>query len=327
MPLILSSILATFTGLLIVLLTSPTINNLYYNIQSLSILSCHALLADIFFALLCAFLILCHVESTWVARNQSFPYAYHLSWNFGPKAFNFQLLIFEVFHIHAFSRRLHMVNMVFEELFWLCIFHGTFGIVGLLIINTVLTAQALSYRDLRLGIVVLLTNLTLSVATYFAFDRFADRVNLLDISKVALFWLVVLRTASHVTEPVPPSYDSEVLVFDSGFGDIGFAHLKQYPLHALWLFVLGIVSELGAGMPGRLFNVVLYKAMHRCGGCRYSRLMSVEEGKTRAGEVIVGGWGANGLTKEMYRWALPIDVEKHVGPCDHDRGRCVVWLG
>lgn len=110
-------------------------------------------------------------------------------------------------------------------------------------------------------------------------------------------------------EPLPPTYSKGHAVFDDGFGRRGWrVLLTNLPL-ALWLIVLGNVSELGAGMSGRLFNPVVYKLMSRC-GYRSSCLMTVQEAKTQAWTVIDAGWMAHESTADMFAWA---DGVKDVG--------------
>ena len=310
MPILLTSVSTTLFGTLVVLLTSQTVRQIIsITPTSPPVILYHALFVDAIFAVLIAFLILCHIEHRWIAKNQSFPYTFHLAWNFSSRAFNFQVLTFEIFHLSWVNRLTHVVNMTCEQLLWLFIIHGTFGVYGLLLVNVLLTAQICSYEDPVLVACVLSINTIFSALTWATLEFLVDTPYLLvDITKIVLFWLVVIRTASHAFEPLPPTYNQEIQQFESGFGEIAHGLLWTNPIRAIWLFVLGIVSELGAGMPGRYFNVVAYKATHWC-GYRSEVLLGIDEAQRQAGMIIGKGWAADETTRNMYLWALPA-VEK-----------------
>ena len=190
---------------------------------------------------------------------------------------------------------------------WLCIIHGTFGVHGLLLVNVLMTAQVVTYEDPALVACVISVNTVFSALTWATLDFLIGTPYLLvDIAKVVLFWLVVIRTASHAFEPLPPTYNSEIQQFESGFGEIGHGLLWTNPVRAIWLFVLGIVSELGAGMPGRCFNVVAYKATHWC-GYRSEVLLGIDEAQRQTGVIIEKGWAADETTRDMCFWALPVE--------------------
>jgi hypothetical protein len=68
------------------------------------------------------------------------------------------------------------------------------------------------------------------------------------------------------------------------------------------MLALGQVSECAAGLPGRLFNQVVYKIMWKA-GYRSETLMDIGRAKRQAWRVIEGGWQAHPVTKELYAWA------------------------
>jgi len=312
MPILLTSISTTLFGALVVCLTSQTVRQIILTAStptstSPPLVLYHALFVDAIFAFLMAFLILCHIDHRWIAKNQSFPYTFHLAWNFSPRAFNFQVLTFEIFHLSWVNRLTHVVNMTCEQLLWLFIVHGTFGVYGLLLVNVLLMAQVVTYEDPVLVACIISINTIFSALTWSTLEFLVGTPRLcVDIAKVVLFWLVVIRTASHAFEPLPPTYNSDIQQFESGFGEIALGLLWTNPFRAIWLFVLGIVSELGAGMLGRYFNVVAYKTTHWC-GYRSEVLLGIDEAQRQAGSIIEKGWAADEITRNMYIWALPAE--------------------
>lgn len=291
MAIFLSSLLASLLGACIVCLTSPTIAHVWAG-NDLTPLTLHSLAMDVLFALLIGFLILCYVEHKWVAINQSFPYTFHIKRNIGQPAFNFQLVVFELWHTNKLNRYVHMVCLFSEEFFWLCIIRGTFGLSGLFLANGLAITQAVTYRDWRLTATITLINVAYSAAGLTGFDRL-EPTFAINVCKVALFWVVVLRTAVHAAEPLPPTYDAEKMSFGSEWGTgAGYNLIPKDPLRALWLFLLGIVSELASGIPGRLFSTAVYKVMYRA-GYRSELLMGVDEARTEAVDTMANGWASS----------------------------------
>lgn len=257
------------------------------------------------------FLVLCQTHHRWVAQNQSFPCSYHPSRNFGPKSFDFQLFVFEVFHVQWLSRTIHMINIVVEEFIWLVIIRTTFGLWGLAFVMGVLAFQAVSYGDVAVAGAITALNAAFAAGAYLVcgYSPALGVETVTAIAKISLFWVVTIRTLSHVLKPLPPTYSRESEVFDNGFGIQGWrVCLTDLPL-AIWLFLLGNVSELGAGMPGRLFNPVVYKVLSRC-GYRSEKLISRDKAKSQAWTVVDCGLMAHQVTAVMFTWA---DGDRSVG--------------
>lgn len=294
--------------------TSPTIQKAAY--QAPSLLTMHSLFVDAVFAFLIAFLALCHLEPHWISTNLSFPYTYQLAWNFSAPAFDFQVLTYELFHLCFWNDLCHILALTTEFLLWLMIVYGTFGMHGLALINVVLAVQAISCHDVWFAACLITIDFAYSVGSVMAIRCAPTSLPVIDIAKILLFWLVMLRTAGHGFEPLPPRYDHSIQQFEDGFGALAFSLLWTQPFRAVWLITLGTVSELGAGMPGRYFNVVVYRFMHAC-GYRSQTLLAPDEARQQARIVIEKGWAANETTMKLYTWALPTDpgFEKELKSC------------
>lgn len=293
MPIILISFLGTAAGSAVVYYTSPTLAAVLAG-SALDWITMHSLAIDALFAILICFFILCYFETKWIAVNQSFPYTFHLKNNLGKSSFDFQLVVFELWHTNKLNRYGHMVCLFCEQLLWLYIIRITFGLSGLALANIALGMQALSFGDIRLGLGTTAFNAVYSLLGLWAFDRFSP-VAAVDACKIALFWVVVVRTAVHAAEPLPPVYDSETDSFGETWGDDGYLLIFEKPLAALWLFILGIVSELASGVPGRLFGTALYKALYRVGGFRSQTLKGVDTAREEALATLRDGWASNDM--------------------------------
>ena len=302
MPILLSSFLAIAFGLTIVAYTSPTISTFFAHPTS-SLLTLHALLVDGTFALLIALTILCRVEPSWIAKNQSFPYSSQIEWNFGPKAFDFQLLVFEIFHTEWSSRAVHVVTIITEGFLWLLVIHVTFGLWGTGTTLALLSLQALSFGDPMLATVIITINTMFATASFTTLQYMTySPIHLLNIAKVSLFWLTAIRILNHAFEPLPPTYDSTVAIFDDSFGYPAYQLCSTNFSHSLWMMALGQVSECGAGIPGHFFNQIIFKIMWKA-GYRSKTLLDVKQAKKQAWRVIEGGWQAHPVTAKLYKWA------------------------
>ena len=285
MPILLTSLLGTAVGSAVVYFTSPTLAAVLAG-STLDWVALHSLAIDALFAILICFFILCYLETKWIAVNQSFPYTFHLKNNLGKSSFDFQLVVFKL------NRYGHMVCLFCEQLLWLYIIRITFGVSGLALTNIALGMQAFSFGDLRLAFGTTIFNAAYSLLGMWALDGYSP-VAAIDICKITLFWVVVVRTAVHAAEPLPPVYDSETDSFGETWGDDGYKLISKNPLGALWLFILGIVSELASGVPGRLFGTALYKALYRAGGFRSSTLKGVDTAREEALSTLKNGWASN----------------------------------
>lgn len=293
-----SSLLASLLGGCVVSFTSPTIAQALAG-GSFTPLIVHSLGIDILFALLIGFLILCYVEHKWVAINQSFPYTFHLKRNLGPQAFDFQSVVFELWHTNKLNRYVHMICLFCEQFFWLIIIRFTFGLYGLALANVLALTQAITFQDWKLTLTIGTINALYSYTGLAIFDNFNPLWSL-DICKVILFWVVVLRTAVHAAEPLPPTYDEEKKSFQDAWGaDAGYLLIPKQPLRATWLFILGIVSELASGIPGRLFGTAVYKVMFRL-GYRSQNLKGVDDARKEALDTMENGWGSNAMLAPFF---------------------------
>ena len=303
MPVFVSSLLASLLGACVVYFTSPAIAHVQAG-GSFSALTIHSLAIDALFAILIGFLILCYVEHKWVAINQSFPYTFHLKRNLGKEAFNFQLVVFELWHTNKLNRYVHMICLFSEEFFWLYILRRTFGLYGLGFVNLLSTTQAATYQDWELTATITLTNGAYSLAGLYLFDSL-DPIFAVNFCKVALFWVVVLRTAVHAAEPLPPTYEPETDSFTDGWGAAGYKLIPLDPLRSLWLFLLGIVSELASGIPGRLFSTAVYKVMFRL-GYRTDNVRGVDDAREEAMEVLAKGWASSDMLSPFFIMSTPV---------------------
>ncbi|KAH0595317.1 hypothetical protein MHUMG1_07067 [Metarhizium humberi] len=302
-------ILSNILGLGLVTITSPTSPVILLLVAEKGPFITYEYLlsaVDLTLALVISFLVLCNLEHKWIAKNYSFPYAFHPVRNLGAKALQFQLVLFEVYHLHLFSRITHILTLLVEEAAWLFLIQGTFGAVGLATANALLALQAFSYGDALLGACITALNLAVSLAASLGFRGFADGGGALGGIKIGLVLCAALRTASHVAEPLPPAYNESSKTFERSFGVSGFEFLFSNTLFAFWLFCYGVIQEMGAGMPGRLFNIAVAEVMYSA-GYQGKSAWDVVVAKGWACEIVESGWEAYPMSQELLAWVAVRD--------------------
>ena len=308
MPLVLSSIISLLAGLGVVAITSPTIRNVYQN-HDLSILSIHALVADAMFVLLLALLSLCRLEPRYIARK-SFPYGSQAERTVGRRGFEFQLLVFEIFHQQTASQVVHAINIISQGLLWTCIIRTTFGLAGTIIVLLILAGQSISYGDDYLATAIVCLQLIYIAATELTlFLASLDRIPVLNVAKAAILWLSLVQTVNHAFEPLPPTFDTSTQQFDDGFGGAAWKQCFLAPFTTAAMMVLGLVSEIEAGCPGRFLNQIIFKIIWKA-GYRSETLLSVADAKEYGRAVISNGWMAHPTTAALYKWAAKNKVEE-----------------
>ena len=68
------------------------------------------------------------------------------------------------------------------------------------------------------------------------------------------------------------------------------------------MFLLGIVSELASGIPGRLFGTAVFKVMFRL-GYRSQNLKGVDQAREEAMETLEKGWAVNEMLVPFFTMA------------------------
>jgi len=190
---------------------------------------------------------------------------------------------------------------------WLVVVRESFGMPIQGAITLILCLQAFSFGDLVFGMVLsglwgsmmfaadrLLTSSILHQDTW---GQTSWDIN--SLAKVLIVCSVAVRTLSHVLERIPPLVNGDSNKFGSQRG-LEFAFSSPYRSTVALLF--GDISEMGSGLPGRLFPVVVYLVMWRF-GYRSKTLMDIGECNRIRSGIFKEGWTAYPETKELFSWA------------------------
>jgi len=253
------------------------------------------LMLDLLFCIMTIFVGVCHQYPEWVAKKQSNPYTLQLPWNLGPNSFNFQVLNYELYHLSFIARWSHHVTIALEAFLWMLVIRGMFGITFSILVLSLLSIQAFSFRDSPFAVILIslwtILAITSEVILYVQPD-------ILFLSKHLIFWSVIVRTSSHVMEPVPPIVNQEKSLI---FGAIGFQFALTHPLEAAYAFLFGVVSEMSSGLPGRLFPVLVYVVLNHL-GYQSENLMTIRDSHQIRSSILRGGWKAYPVTEKLFSW-------------------------
>ncbi|KAG8416836.1 hypothetical protein J3459_013622 [Metarhizium acridum] len=147
--------------------------------------------------------------------------------------------------------------------------------------SPVILLLAFSYGDTLLGSCITILNVAVSLAASVGFQGLSDG-NALGGIKISLVLCAALRTMSRVAEPLPPAYNEHSKTFDRSFG------------------------EMGAGMPGRLFNIAVAEVMYSL-GYQGKSAWDVVVAKGWACEIVESGWEAYPMSQELLAWVAVRD--------------------
>lgn len=202
------------------------------------------------------FYLACYLAPKWMIKAQSMPYTYLIHHNIGQNGLKLQLITYACYHTHWYN---HITHTAFpcEALLWqLALYSGlylymspTMAIMGLLVMNALLTLQALSFKEPPLVITLILFWWIGFVVVLLI----ANHVNIstcFDISAFILLSTGFWRFTGHWVEPIPPH-----LIKNKGFIPMKQATSR---MNLIYPTLLGFISEFAAGLPFRLVNVWFY---------------------------------------------------------------------
>lgn len=229
-----------------------------------------------------------------------------LKWNFGAESFVFQGVSVEVFH-RSWLAKLSHVTLLVDPVAWFGIVYLTAGPIALAFVWLALLKQCVSFKNIRLTVTCAGFNLSLAILAQSTAEQ--------EYVTSSAHWLCIIsmcatvRALGHSFESVPPLLlGNESSRFLKGEGPTVFK-LLQYgwsdPLRkgptVVWLPLVGICSEVHAGMPYRLLPYVTYYIFRRFASLdanhwqvSYSQICAI------ANRVYHKGWDSWHVTKPMY---------------------------
>lgn len=250
------------------------------------------LLIDIQIGLLAPFYLLSIVDHEWQLSLGSFPHAYQPVHNLGRRGFDLQLVLYETFHRSTTAKVVHGIVIPIQQFCWLYLVARTTSTAAQLALGIVLVVQAVSYKDVPLGLTCMGINACFYILGAYCRSAYPAGFGTDDI-KIVLFLATLFEMLSHSEEPLPPAIEGS-----KAFGELATKSYSSSPALVAQLAMIGLTSELAAGVPGRLFNVAVYKGMYRLGYAGRG-VMDVGEAKERGREILAGGWEADELTKGL----------------------------
>ena len=264
------------------------------SIEHITLKSALVLLIDMQIGVLAPFYLLSIIDHEWLLSLGSFPYAYQPVHNLGRRGFDLQLVLYETFHGSTTAKVVHGIVIPIQQFCWLHLVARTSSGPSQLALVIVLVAQAVSYKDIPLGVTVGMINVVFCMIGHACHSTHPATFHA-DNIKIVLFLATLFEMLSHSEEPLPPAIEGS-----RAFGELANKTYTSCPGLVLQLALIGLTSELAAGVPGRLFNVAVYKGMYRLG---YSgrAVMDVAEAKERGKEILAGGWEVDELTAGLGR--------------------------
>ena len=231
--------------------------------------------------------VLCYLTPRLMTRIISAPRAFRLDENFGPKAFEMQIISYASYH-SAWLADITHIGFFAEGLAWSVLAYQVGGIPALVGLSLLKVAQVVSYQDAAFTKVLIPIWLAVSIGAGWIGSAVENA------PLVAMGVLVVSpawRVIGHITEPIPPG------VSGSGM----FVPLEDNGLSAtLGLsFVVGYLAEFASGIPFRLADVWAYDMATRMFGYASESLTSRSDIVQQRAMIFAAGWGAAPATARL----------------------------
>jgi predicted small integral membrane protein len=249
-----------------------------------------SLAVSCFFAATCAASVLLYVLSAVrpqvLASNISIPHVFQLERNLGASSFDFQTVIYAVFHRSLLDDVCHHF-LTLDQVAWAMLAYALAGTPGLAVLGALAVLQATTFGDR--GLVALLG----AAWTVFCLAA-VGLTHLLGmdavwVAQATLIASAMLRMLGHAAEPLPP------LV---GHDSLEFVPVRLHPRLVL-TGAAGYVAEFASGIPFRLFPAQL-RLMAQRFGYAPAGLLSLEAISELAARLGRDGWGAWPTTRALY---------------------------
>jgi hypothetical protein len=272
-------------------------------------------MATLLLGTLAAYTFACELWPQAVSRWNGCAFSSTLGSNLRTEGFEFQGVLYELFHSTWFCRATHWTIFI-DAVAWFAIIYDRGGATALAVSLALLAAQSLTFNNARFTACSLVFYLAL-LAPALNYEPLADHG--IDIVLCDAF----LRIIGHIFEPAPPlMFDHEPQLHFRHKDGAAYNAMAQYvmasPRNALaliWAPAIGLVSELQAGLPYRLLHYAVYIVLQQLLG---ARLDAPKGTPTRAHIIAVSqqiaaqGWNAWEVTQEMYQF-IQVPAEDTAG--------------
>ncbi len=259
-------------------------------------------------AMLVVFLVLAYttaveLDAKFITKLNSNGYTSKAEYNVRSKALRFQIVHYYLYHEGIFSQVVHGVTLLADYVLWTDFFHCLFS--GNIIYSHICmlipcVMQTITFHDNRLKIILVVVHVlgaAISAAVYYwALPLVGDWM--IGIIALCLLFNALMRVASHTFESLPIGFltlDNKTPIRDWWNNKLIF----NYVYHRMATpVVAGIVSELQAGIPLRLFTacvaILLTKLEYDVTG------INMDELRERANLIDIYGWKGDPESEEIF---------------------------
>jgi hypothetical protein len=263
-------------------------------------------------AALSVYTLLCELWPQTVTRWNSFAFSSTLGSNLSSEGLELQGVLYELFHSTWFCRATHWTIFI-DAIAWFAVIHDKGGAAAVAMSLVGLVAQSLTFNNTRLT--------ACSAVFYLALVTTAVHCQIFTEHSVEILVCgAALRTIGHMVEPAPP------LMFDGDKPQLHFRHKEgaaynvmiQYvmaspknTLALIWAPLVGLVSELQAGLPCRLLHYAVLIVLQQLLGAR----LYAHQGSTTRTHILTvtqqisaQGWNGWCVTKGLFHSMVPEEV-------------------
>jgi hypothetical protein len=260
--------------------------------------------------ILVAYTCLCELRGSLVTRWNSNAWSSQLRWNRHIGGLEFQLVLYQVFHVSWWSRLNHLSLLVDGILWlqWIRIQYGT-GI-WILLLFVQFAAQTASYYPAGFSGTSRNWRAILFITScYVGLSFFPLPGDVMLVAPIGLILLPFVRAVGHALwERGPPLlFGNNSLSFstESPSGVVFLKYLQSEKnlvnifLAIVWSPIVGWVSELQAGLPFRLLPITIISTVHS--DWILPSQIKWESIQHNANQILTKGWPAWQVTRNLYK--------------------------
>jgi len=248
----------------------------------------------------------CEIYPHFVTNLNSNAFTSQVKWNVTMKSLRFQLVNYYLYHTQFLAIAVHGITILIDCLLWTIYFHHILQHNlwwAFLFQFYMCCLQALTFDSAALKFALIAIELVMIGSAGLIYEYFKNSVpDIFAYTGICLFGTAMARVLSHWPEPLPIDYLglNNVAPLKGWYWDFSIIMYIAYPPRFIIGTIMGIVSELQAGLPIRLLTSVIVLVLTRFGWSPSG--LDMKELQQRADQIDLQGWNVDSDGKEAFAW-------------------------
>jgi len=272
----------------------------------------------------------CEVYPQFVTSLNSNAYTSQVFWNVTLRGLRFQLVNYYIYHTKFFAIAVHAVTLLMDTILWTTYLHHLLRHNlwwAFLFQLYMCSLQALAFDSVALKTALIASEAVLVGLAGLFYQHFLSHYpDLFAYTGILLILNALARVISHMPEPLPMDYLglNNTLPIKGWYWDKNVLQYLMYPPRITTAVVIGVFSELQAGLPLRLLTSVLVLLLTRLGWS--ASKLSMQDIRDRADKIDIKGWAGDKDGKKAFLSPKErVNTKEDAWGSDHEVQKMFVW--